>query len=86
MYNIDLPISLKLAIYRYLTQKRTLQLQKCFGSFTFGKHEKSVANLWEHDIGREIMRLKTKSWNLASLNLIFKFCVCYIQQLILIIA
>ena len=57
-----------------------------FWSFTFGKHEKSVANLWDRDVGQEIMRLKTKSWNLASLNLIFKFWVCYIQQLILIIA
>lgn len=59
---------------------------KVFWSFTFQKHEKAVANLWECDIGHEIMRLMTKSWNLASLNLIFKFYLCYIQQLILIIA
>ena len=59
---------------------------KVFWSFTFPKDEKSVANLWERDVGREIMRLTTKSWNLASLNLIFKFYLCYIQQLILIIA
>ena len=52
-----------------------------FWSFTFRKHEKSVANLWERDIGCEIMRRTTKSWNLASLNLMFKFYLCYIQQL-----
>ena len=33
------------------------------------KHEKSVANSWEREIGREIVRLTTKSWNLASVRL-----------------
>ena len=36
------------------------------------KHDKSVVNSWEHEVGHElgeIVRLSTKSWDLASLNL-----------------
>ena len=86
MYNIDLPISLKLAIYQYLTRKRTLQLQKCFRVSLFESMRNQLPTCESVIIGREIMTLMTKSWNLASLNLIFKFYFCYIQQLILIIA
>ena len=41
-----------------------------FLEFDFSKkHEKSVANSWEREIGREIVRLTTKSWDLASVRL-----------------
>ena len=39
---------------------------KIFLEFDFArKRDKLVANMWEHEIGREIVRLTTKSWDLA---------------------
>ena len=57
-----------LLIHLYLTWKQTLRVQH-FLEFDFlRKREKSVANLQERQIPHEIMRLTTKSWDLASLS------------------
>ena len=61
---------IKLAIYWYiciLLRKKPYS-SKVFWSLTSRKHEKSVANLWEHEICCDTMRLITKSWDLASLS------------------
>ena len=57
-----------LLIHLHLTWKQTLRFQH-FLEFDFlRKREKSVANLQEREIRHEIMRLTTKSWDLASLS------------------
>ena len=50
-------VEVELAIYRYLTWKRTLQLQNIL-EFEFSrKREESVANSWESETGPKIVRL-----------------------------
>ena len=50
-------VEVELAIYWYLTWKRTLQLQNIL-EFEFSrKREKSVANSWESETGPKIVRL-----------------------------
>ena len=55
-------------------------LSNFFLEFNFlRKHEKSVANSWEQEVGHEILRLTTKLWDLASLELYFSMLCCTVH-------
>ena len=59
------------------TAEPQFSLSKFFLEFDFlRKHEKSVANSWEQEVGHEIVRLTTKLWDLASLEFYFSMLCC----------
>ena len=55
---------IELAIYWYVIRNELYSFK-----IVLRNREKSVANSWEREIGREIVRLTTKSWDLASVRL-----------------
>ena len=60
---------IELAIYWYVIRNELYSFKIVLEFYFLRNREKSVANSWEREIGREIVRLKTKSWDLANVRL-----------------
>ena len=59
---------IELAIYWYVIRNELYSFKIVLEFYFLRNREKSVANSWEREIGREIVRLTTKSWDLASVR------------------
>ena len=60
---------IELAIYWYVIRNELYSFKIVLEFYFLRNREKSVANSWEREIGREIVRLETKSWDLANVRL-----------------
>ena len=60
---------IELAIYWYVIRNELYSFKIVLEFYFLRNREKSVANSWEREIGREIVRLTTKSWDLANVRL-----------------